>query len=108
MSFFTSFGKRALGLLTAVSVSLGAFTVSAAAEAQSLPDNEAIVFADSLGAGWNLGNAFDASNCSWLSNEMDYETAWCGAKTTKELIAEIKSVGFSTIRVPVSWHNHVD
>lgn len=108
MSFFASFGKRALGLLTAVSVSLGAFTVSAAAEAQSLPDNEAIVFADSLGAGWNLGNAFDAANCTWLTDEMDYETGWCGAKTTKELIKEIKSVGFSTIRIPVSWHNHVD
>lgn len=108
MSLFTRIGKRALGLLTAVSVSLGALTVSAAAEAQTLPDNEAIVFADSLGAGWNLGNAFDAGNCSWLTNEMDYETAWCGAKTTKELIKEIKSVGFSTIRIPVSWHNHVD
>lgn len=108
MGIFTGFGKRALGLLTAVSVSLGALTVSAAAEAQSLPDNEAIVFADSLGAGWNLGNAFDAANCSWLSDEMNYETAWCGAKTTKELIKEIKSVGFSTIRIPVSWHDHVD
>lgn len=108
MSFFTGFGKRALGLLTAVSVSLGALTVSAAAEEQPLPENEAIVFADSLGAGWNLGNAFDAVNCSWLANELDYETAWCGAKTTKELIREIKNVGFSTIRIPVSWHNHVD
>ncbi len=108
MGFFKSFGKRALGLLTAVSVSLGAFAVSAAAETKSLPDNEAIVFADRLGAGWNLGNAFDASNCSWLTDELDYETAWCRARTTKELIAEIASIGFSTIRIPVSWHNHVD
>lgn len=108
MGFFKSFGKRAFGLLTAVSVSLGAFAVSAAAETKSLPDNEAIVFADHLGAGWNLGNAFDASNCSWLTDELDYETAWCRARTTKELIAEIASIGFSTIRIPVSWHNHVD
>lgn len=108
MSFLTDLGKKALGLLTAASVSFGAFAVSVSAETKTLPDNEAIAFADSLGAGWNLGNAFDASNCSWLTNEMDYESAWCGAKTTKELIKEIKNVGFSTIRIPVSWHNHVD
>lgn len=108
MRIFKRLGKRALGLLAAVSVALGSLSVSAAADTKKLPDNEAIVFADGLGAGWNLGNAFDASNCTWLSNEMDYETAWCGAKTTEKLIKEIASVGFSTIRIPVSWHNHVD
>ena len=36
------------------------------------------------------------------------ETSWVGAKTTPELIAAIKEAGFNTIRIPVSWHNHVD
>lgn len=108
MGVLTKIGKTALALITAASAALSALTVTAAAEEKKLPDNEAIAFADSLGAGWNLGNAFDAANCTWLSDEMDYETGWCGAKTTKELIREIRNVGFSTIRVPVSWHNHVD
>ena len=73
-----------------------------------IPDNEALQFIRDLEVGWNLGNTFEASDCTWLSNEMDYESAWCGAKTTQDLIKELKNAGFKTIRIPVSWHNHVD
>ena len=48
-----------------------------------IPDNEALQFIRNLEIGWNLGNTFEASDCNWLSNEMDYESAWCGAKTTQ-------------------------
>lgn len=73
-----------------------------------IPDNDALNFVRDVEIGWNLGNTFDASDCDWLSNEMDYESAWCGTKTTKELISELKAAGFKSIRIPVSWHNHVD
>ena len=61
-----------------------------------------------MGVGWNLGNTFDAADCSWLSNELDYESAWCKVKTTKKLIDTVADLGFTSIRIPVSWHNHVD
>lgn len=99
---------RLLSALLAAAVMLTALPMSALAEEVSVPVNEATKFVDGLGTIWNLGNAFDAANCSWLSNEMDYESGWCGAKTSKELIKAIKKVGFKTIRIPVSWHNHVD
>ena len=73
-----------------------------------IPDNEALSFIRDLEIGWNLGNTFDASECTWLSDEMAYETAWCNAKTTEGLIKELKNAGFKTIRIPVSWHNHID
>lgn len=76
--------------------------------AVNVPDNEAMAFVRDMGAGWNLGNTFDATNCTWLSDPMDYESAWCGVKTTQALIKEIHNAGFDTIRIPVSWHNHVD
>ncbi|MBR4277599.1 MAG: hypothetical protein IKQ28_04110, partial [Lachnospiraceae bacterium] len=44
-----------------------------------IPDNEALSFIRDLEIGWNLGNTFDASECTWLSDEMGYETAWCNA-----------------------------
>ncbi len=102
--------KKAAGLLTAVVMAVTAAVVPVYADdsRQKLPDNEAMRFVDSMGAGWNLGNCFDASDCTWVSNELDYESAWCGAKTTKELIKTVKNAGFNTIRIPVSWHNHVD
>ncbi len=106
---FMNIFKKFVGSVTAVAVMLAAVPqMNASAASVKLPDNEAIEFSDNLGAAWNLGNAFDAVDCSWISNELDYESAWCGAKTTRALIKEIKDIGFDTIRIPVSWHNHVD
>ena len=76
-----------------------------------IPDNEAMTFLKEMGVGWNLGNTFDAfvDGASWYrGTEMDLETAWVGVKTSEALIAAIHDAGFSTIRVPVSWHEHVD
>ena len=101
--------RKAVGFLTAAVLALTAAAVPASADSrQKLPENDAMSFVDSMGAGWNLGNAFDASSGKNLADEMAFETYWCGAKTTKELIKTVKDAGFKTIRIPVSWHNHVD
>jgi endoglucanase len=36
------------------------------------------------------------------------EIVWCKTKTTQKLIAAVKEAGYNTIRIPVSWHNHVN
>ncbi len=63
---------------------------------------------DKMTIGWNLGNTLDCANCSGLSNELDYETAWGNVKTTKAMIDTVKKAGFNTIRIPVSWGDHMD
>lgn len=63
---------------------------------------------DKMTIGWNLGNTMDCYNCSWLSNKMDCETAWGNPKTTKAMIDTVKKAGFNTIRIPVSWNDHID
>jgi endoglucanase len=73
-----------------------------------IPDNEAFEYILGMHGGMNLGNAFDASDCNWLTNELDYESAWCGAKTTTAYIDSLCREGYNVLRVPVSWHNHVD
>ena len=75
---------------------------------KSAPDTEAFAFTRSMGIGWNLGNTFDATGGSWIKNELDIETAWHGDRTTEKLIQAIRDAGFDTIRIPVSWHDHVD
>lgn len=72
-----------------------------------IPDTETYRMLKDMKIGWNLGNTFDALDCTWLTDELDYESAWCGVKTTPELIAALKEAGFNTIRIPVSWHNHL-
>lgn len=76
-------------------------------DAVEIPDNEALAFVEDMQLGWNLGNTFDASNCG-LNDDLEYESAWVGIVTTKEMIHTIADAGFKTIRIPVSWHNHVD
>ena len=74
-----------------------------------LPESEGLAFVKDMKLGWNLGNTFDASDANVSAeNELNYEKAWCGTITTIQNIAAIKAAGFNTIRIPVSWHNHVD
>ncbi len=51
-----------------------------------------------MGAGWNLGNQLEAS-----IDGMPGEEAWGNPKITQALITKIKSLGFKTIRIPISY-----
>lgn len=70
-----------------------------------------------MGPGWNLGNTFDANNCTgkdftvasyWGQQGLDSETCWGQSKTKPELFKMMKEAGFGAIRVPVTWYNHMD
>ncbi len=75
-----------------------------------VPDNEAMLFTRNMKTGWNLGNTFDAVDyLSWFrGGEEKMETAWVNVMTTPELISAIHEAGFNTLRLPVSWRDHVD
>ena len=53
--------------------------------------------------GWNLGNTLDATNAKDLTSE----TSWGQPLTQKIMIDKLAQSGIKTIRIPVSWHNHV-
>jgi endoglucanase len=76
---------------------------------REIPDNEAMAFLKAMGVGWNLGNTFDAIKGDWNRNadEMTVEKSWCQVYTTEEMIAAIHDAGFTSIRIPASWHDHV-
>jgi len=74
-------------------------TVSATEEPEAL-NNEAWAFSKKLGFGWNLGNHFD-------TYPMTYGY-WDKATPTKALFTKLKSYGFSSVRIPVTWYVHAD
>lgn len=76
-------------------------------ETRDIPDNEAMLFVQELKIGWNLGNTFDAIDNNSLTDELEYEKAWNGSYTTEEMIDAVGEAGFNTVRIPVSWHNHL-
>lgn len=72
-----------------------------------IPDNEAMEFVRNLELGWNLGNTFEAYDCANSVSDLEYESAWSNAVTTKEMIHTISESCFNTLRIPISWHNHL-
>ncbi len=56
----------------------------------------------SLGIGWNLGNQMDA-----YSNGVANETCWGNGKATQQTFDRLKEMGFSTVRIPVTWLGHI-
>ncbi len=68
---------------------------------------------DEMKIGWNLGNTLDSHNYqkSYLGEDKAisyYETLWNNPETTKEMIDEIKKAGFNSVRVPVTYYDHID
>lgn len=70
-----------------------------------------------MGLGWNLGNTLDANTGKgtnfedasyWGQQGLDSEYCWGQPSTTSELITMMKNAGFGSIRVPVTWYNHMD
>ena len=60
------------------------------------------------GNGWNLGNTLDAKSDGSKSNKgLGTETSWGMPTTTQDMINAVAAKGFKTIRIPVSWHNHI-
>ena len=74
----------------------------------NIPENEAMTLLDNMGVGWNLGNTFDAFQDPFYGNEMQLERYWNGCMTTPQMFDALKNAGFRSVRIPVSWHNHVD
>ncbi len=49
--------------------------------------------------GWNLGNTFDSTSGG--------ETGWGNPVTTQAMIDQVKSGGFKTVRIPVTWQSQL-
>jgi len=51
-----------------------------------------------MAPGWNLGNSFDAN---------PNETSWGNPTPSKALIDAVHAAGFKTLRLPVTWTDHL-
>lgn len=64
-------------------------------------------FVDKMKIGWNLGNTLEPYyGVPNGDSRMFLETYWKNPKATKELFEYVKSVGFDTVRIPVTWDVH--
>lgn len=94
-----------LSLTMAVAMLVSIFSSVASANSKpvaSSKENAAIniqAYVEDMQPGWNLGNTLDATG--------DDETSWGNPRVTKELIQEIAGQGYKSIRIPVTWGQHM-
>lgn len=79
---------------------------SEAASSSVLTGKTAEEITADMGFGWNLGNSFDATGGS-SSNIYSQEQSWGNPIVTETLIKSVSEAGFTTIRIPVTWYNHI-
>ncbi|WP_433793663.1 cellulase family glycosylhydrolase [Actinoplanes sp. CA-252034] len=84
-------------LLVLVLLATGLSTAGPASARESVRTPAQAVAA--MQPGWNLGNTFDATG--------DDETSWGNPRVTRELLADIRDQGFNSIRIPVTWGQHL-
>lgn len=58
-----------------------------------------------MGEGWNLGNTLDAYGDT--ANPLADEINWGNPLTSKAMIDAVHKAGFTTLRLPVSWDDHM-
>ncbi|AVT37822.1 cellulase family glycosylhydrolase [Plantactinospora sp. BB1] len=71
--------------------------VGAPAAATPPPPGNPMATVAAMQPGWNLGNTLDA---------IPDETAWGNPLTTRALLRHVRSQGYRSIRLPITWSNH--
>lgn len=94
-------------IVIAILVAILVFLSCSAAEDAAFRDAHTVL--KDMGAGWNLGNSLDAwSGTKTRIDTLSSETSWGNPKISQDLIRLVKDSGFRTIRLPVTWFNHMD
>ena len=91
--------KRLCSVFSLLGIALlGSYHVYAQGTPGVMRDITAKQFVYDMAVGWNLGNTMDAS---------PGETGWGNPVTTQEMIDALKTMGFKTVRIPVTWSSHI-
>ena len=97
--------SRLLGLVTSAVLAVGlvSYTPKETVTAADINSLTAKQISQQMGAGWNLGNTLEATGGSGMTSE----TSWGNPRATKQIFEAVKAQGFSTVRIPVTWGNHI-
>jgi endoglucanase len=103
--------KRVLAVLLSAAMTIASLTsggtggvpARAATSISSFQDLNQQQITEAMGVGCNLGNSLEANDAGTLN-----ETAWGNPKLTEQFVLAVKSAGFQSIRIPVSYLNKID
>lgn len=99
---------RAVIILAAAAILVSAAVIAVVRRYHS---QEGLRFVKHLGYGINLGNSLDVYGAAEYLDDPsveDFETFWHNPPISEKLLKSIKAEGFRTVRIPVSWGEHMD
>lgn len=73
--------------------------------------SENLRFAKKMGNGINIGNSLDATGLrkdKSEAEELEYEVSWGNPEIERQQFRAIREAGFQTVRIPVTWEDHMD
>ena len=71
-----------------------------------IPDTPGQAMVEQMGPGWNLANTLDCFSAGTPAG-LESETIWGNPLTTQAVLDTVKAAGFTTVRVPTTWWNHL-
>lgn len=96
-------------MLSSLFILLVLFTATGCISPSESTLNQGLKFTSKLGYGWNLGNSLDSHGKGPAYSEItEFETRWGNPIVSKETIDAVKKAGFSSIRIPITWYEHID
>lgn len=89
-------------------VMINSYFLNAQTSHTGMRDITALEITAEMAPGVNLWNTLDAV-CWWCEqhNGLESETIWGQPYTTPEMVQAIADRGFKSLRIPVSWFNHM-
>lgn len=76
---------------------------------------ENLEFVEQMNLGWNLGDTLDVCNADRNgdgildeNSTIVDETLWGNSMATKELFQTLKDDGIDSVRIPITWRDHLD
>lgn len=113
------FSRVAAMLLAGFLILTGTACGSAASsgKADTMEDIDSQTLVSDMGVGWNLGDTLDVCaadrdgdgkvNEAPAEGEKVDETLWGNVYTTPELFDHLKADGVKSVRIPVTWRDHI-
>ena len=78
---------------------------------RTIKNRQKLALVEQIGPGINLGNSLDVTGLRGRRPDAgveEYEQYWGNPPITRELFGAIAGQGFHSVRIPVSWSEHMD
>ena len=107
--------KKLITLLTSAMCAVSCISISGVnsdkqtVSAAGLTGKNSYKITEQMTIGWNLGNSLECTNDSFNYDTApkSFVTTWGNPEPTAEMIKTVKAAGFNTIRIPVTWYQHL-